>query len=388
MVVVIISTAMKKILLSLLLIAVVPTCHGQKKIKTAKSPVAWQYTIAPERPLSENLKHYAITIDTDMDPLDDWDEINLRIRFSGKDSEQQRELFAAARNDTTYAWSKKYMELKQYPLARTSFNPDFFIKLTTDHFEMENVQLDVDYSDQESVLGKINVTARLEVRDSEDRILMDDQIVYLLDDRDGPTNLLRLRHLFFNPSFKLKFKMTKKPEKRKKLLEKKVAKFEAGILEFFMEEAGRRLANQFITQQLDAYTAIFSIKDKSFEQHNIHVEEVSKSINSLTAISKKKRKTIDEIKPILKSAIQYWQQELPETTNPTLQDIYNINIAAASLIISDMMAAKLHISNIPELEELGKKTIWEGSFTYYLKGLASAIDIKEKYAERALIYQF
>nr|WP_299068469.1 hypothetical protein [uncultured Allomuricauda sp.] len=372
----------------LFLLCVLPLfCMGQKKIKLTKAPVAWTYEISPSTPLDESLRTFSATVNTKLDPMDFWDDINWAMQMGEMDLEERARLRRQAAKDTIAKWSKQYL-LNSRPFVWVKTNPDFYVELSTDTFKMEHVQLDVDYSNPESIMGEINVAARLLVKTAQDEVLLDKEIRYYIDDKDGLTNKLRLRHLVFNPSFKVKYKMTKKPEKKRKLLEKRIKKYEADILEYFIQEAGRILKEHYLVQQVNAYSAMFGVKSKDYEALNDANEIAKKSINSLSALSKKKRKLLSEIKPDLEYARDYWTDKLTRTTDPTIQNALNANLSAVLLILGDIEAAKFHIKNIPEYEELGSKTIWDGSFTYYLQGLANAIAIKEQYGVRAQLHKY
>ncbi|MFD2098484.1 hypothetical protein [Flagellimonas iocasae] len=377
---------MKRILFTLAIIAPF-LCFGQQKIKTIKNPVGWTYEVAPQTPLSENLKTYTIDVKTNLNPMDADDETAWSMQVDESDYKVREKLRQEAIQDTLANWSERYLALHQQPYVESSANPDFTIVLQTETFQVENTQLDVDYDDDESVLCKINATARIIVKTSEGNILLDEQMVYLLDDTDGKTPFFKLKQFLLNPVFKLKFKLKKKPEKKRELLERKLEKLEAFALEYFFKEGGSILKNHFLTQTFNAYGATFGVKNKEYEKITEYAENVKSDINSLSAFSKKKRQSHDQIKPSLTSAIVDWQTELVKIGEPEMQDILNYNIALASLILEDMDAVKLHISNIPEYEALDKKTIFEGSFTYYLRGLADALELKEKYGPRAVIYQ-
>lgn len=377
---------MKKSML-VLLVSIPMICLAQKKIKIKKDPVAWSYEINPENPLNKDLKTYKVIVDTKLDPMDYWDEINWRLSIREQDVLKRRKLYDEAVRDTIKEWTNKYLDLNEHPFVRSSPS-DFTVKLSTNQFSVENIQTEVDYSNPESILGEVDVAARLTVSTAHGEMLLDREIKFYIDDPDGPTTHFKLKHLVVNPTFKLKLKMTKKPEKRKKLLEKRVKRFEADILEFFMEEAGSIIKNQYLPQYIDAYTGIFSVKNKGHEKLNEVNITARTAINSLSALSKKKRRTMEQIKPDLEYARDYYTDKLTRTTNPNIQNTLNANLATVLLILGDVESAKFQIRNIPEFAELDKKTIWEGGFTYYLRGLADAISIKEKYGERAQLRQY
>ncbi|WP_420322701.1 hypothetical protein [Flagellimonas sp.] len=362
-------------------------CGAQKKIKTIKSPVGWYYQIAPEAPLADNLKNYQIKVKTDLDPMDFWDEVNWSIQVNEKDPLKRRAKYESDVQDTINKWADNYLALKDMSYTRSN-PPDFTITLHTDQFTMENVQTDIDYSDQESLLGEINVSANLKVETSKKEVLLDIDIPYYIDDENGQTKSLRLKHFAVNPSFKLKLKMTKKPEKREKLLKKRIKRFEADILEYFMQEAGKILRSKYLSQQERVISCLFGIKSKEYDALNTVGENTETAINSLSALSKKKRKTLEEITPDLHNARDFYTEALTKATDPDVQDILNLNLATMLLLLNDVDAAKFQIQNIPELQELGTKTIWEGSFTFYLQVLDQAIALKQKYKDRATIHEF
>ncbi|WP_036385225.1 hypothetical protein [Muricauda sp. MAR_2010_75] len=377
---------MKKIILAILFITSL-LAIGQKKIKTKTNPVGWSYTIAPLINLPDETKTYSIAVETDLDPMDFWDELNWNMQVSEKNSEKRQLLYQQAVQDTLNKWTENYLELSGSTFNRTNSSPDFIITLVTDTFTMDSIPEIMDYSDSDAVLGEINVSATLTVRTSQGETILEENIPFYIDDPEGPTSTLQLRHFVLNPAFKLKLKLTKKPEKRRRLLTNRIKRFEADILETFMQRAGDLLKDNFLYQNRTAYGAMFSFKDKEYDEFNEHAETVQESINSLSALSKKKRKTLDEIRPALESAVVLWQQELPKSDYPDVQDALNANIALTSLLLNDMIAAKLHFSNIPDTENLEREMMVAGSSNYYLKGLQDAIVVKELSGDRAQVYQ-
>ncbi len=360
---------------------------AQKKIKTKTAPVGWSYTITPLINLPDEIKTYSIAVETDLDPMDFWDELNWNMQVSEKNSEKRQLLYQQAIQDTLNKWTENYLELTDAKFNQTNSSPDLTITLVTDTFTMDSIPEVLDYSNQDAVLGEINVSATLTVRTSQGETILEEKIPFYIDDPEGPTSTLRLRHFVLNPAFKLKLKLTKKPEKRRRLLTNRIKRFEADILETFMQKAGGLLKDNFLYQNKTAYGAMFIFKDKEFDQFNEHAETVGEAINALSAFSKKKRKTLDEIRPALESAIMFWQQELPKSNHPDVQDALNANIALTSLLLNDMIATKLHFSNIPNTERLESEMMVTGSSNYYLKGLQDAILVKEQSGDRAQVYQ-
>ncbi|MEX0315833.1 MAG: hypothetical protein AB3N18_16765 [Allomuricauda sp.] len=376
-----------KVCISMLVLLVTITGFGQKKIKITKNPVAWSYQISPKDALPEGFRNYALYVETDLDPMTFWGEIDWRIQHSNIDRAKKERLLQLAKQDTINKWVDRHMALRYPNYVRTK-PTEFTITLNTDQFSVDSLNTDIDYEDQESLLGIVNVSARLTLELANGSLLLDEEIPYYIDGDNGPTKELRLKHFILNPSFKLKFKMTKKPEKKKKLLAKRIKKFEADILEFYIRQAGKILKDHYQNQKISAYSAIFGIKNKGFEALNDAVDIAQGSINSLSALSKKKRKTFDQVKPDLEYARDYFLDKLSRTDDPKVQGILNANLATLLLLLNDIEAARLHLQKIPEFHELESKIIWEGSFTYYLQQLGKAIKIKEKYKDRAQLQSF
>nr|WP_299173531.1 hypothetical protein [uncultured Allomuricauda sp.] len=352
-----------------------------------KKPVAWSYQIASKSALPEGFKNYSIHINTDLDPMSFWAEIDWRMQYPNIDRHEKERLLRLAKQDTINKWSDTHMAMP-YPKYIRDSSPDFTITLTTDQFSVDNLNTDIDFGNQESLLGEINISANLLVKTSEGVELLNEDIRYFIDDANGPTTSLRWKHFIVNPSFKLKFKMTKKREKRKKLLTKRVKKFEADILQYFIVEAGRILKDNYQTQTLDAFSSLFGVKSKDCNALNDASDIAKTAINSLSAFSRKKRKTLNEVKPDLEYARDYFTDKLTRTTDPTIQNALNANLATILLLLGDTESAKFQIQNIPEIHELKTKTIWEGSFTYYLQGITDALALKEQYGNRVTIYEY
>ncbi|WP_136465717.1 hypothetical protein [Flagellimonas onchidii] len=371
-----------RIFISTLILLITATGFGQKKIKITKNPVAWSYQITPKALLPDELRNYAIHVETDLDPMTFWGEIDWRLQHASMERSKKERLLELAKQDTINKWVDNHMVLRYPDYVRTK-PTEFTITLNTDQFSVDSLNTNIDYEDQESLLGIVNVSARLTLELADGSILLDQEIPYYIDDFDGPTKELRLKHLILNPSFKLKFKMTKKPEKKKKLLAKRIKKFDADILEYYIRQAGKILKDEYQNQKINAYSAVFGIKNKGFEALNDATEIAQSSINALSALSKKKRKTFDQVKPDLEYARDYFSDKLSRTDHPKVQSILNANLATVHLLLNDVETAKLHLQKVPEFHELNSKTIWEGSFAYYLQELGKAIKIKEKYLGRA-----
>nr|WP_299385429.1 hypothetical protein [Allomuricauda sp.] len=374
----------------LLLLVFIPfLCYSQKKIKPIKNAVVWSYLIEPKSPLPEQLLSYDIQVKTTLDPMDYWDRINWSVQIGDVEHHRKEELRKQAIADTIRKWSLAHLALERPYLERNN-NPDFSIVLETDAFSLDNLQLveKEDYSDPETVLGEINISARLTVVTQANEVLLDEQLKYYIDDLDGSqTTLLKVGHFMVNPSFKLKFRATKKPEKKRKLLEKRLLRYQADILEYFVEEAGKILKDHYLPQKQSAYAATYGIKNKGHEALNEASEDTKRAILALSSFSKKKRKSWEQVKPQLETAMGYWKDKLQRTTDQEIQKYLHANLSLGALLLNDHKAAQAYLEKVPEYKDLDNKGFFTGSFIYYLKGLKEALSIKERANERVRIYQ-
>jgi len=359
---------------------------GQKKVKAYSNPIGWTYEIGAVTPIDEDLQKNKVVVITEMDPNDFWERVDWGMSVMEKDDEKRRQLYKKAVQDTITKWGTKYLAITKHPYIETRVNPDFTITLDTDPFEAQNVQLDIDYDDQESVICQLDISARLTVRTADGEVLLDEKIVYLIDDGDTQSNQLKLKHFMLNPAFKAKFRLTKRPEKKKELIERKIERFDADILEYFFVESEEVIQERLIGKYIKAYAAIFGTKDKSFAAFNSMGKSVSSAINSLNAFSKKKRKTLDQIIPEPNAAVAYWEDFCKSTNNQEVQFFANANISTVSLFLGNVEKAKSHLVLVPESKELGSSTLFEGTYKYFLKGISNAIVAKDEYKERANIW--
>ncbi|MDN5204008.1 hypothetical protein QQ008_21635 [Fulvivirgaceae bacterium BMA10] len=375
-----------KIFLLLGCLVVGTFCFGQKT-KLNKNPIGWSYDVEPKKALNPSLQRYRITVKTDLDPLSSSDETALYSHTARMDYKEKEEFYKKVGQDTIRKWSSDMLALKSQPFVENSSNPDFTISLITYDFKIDNPQLDIDYSDTESIVGEIKVTARLLVETAGGEYLLDEQLRYtIMEGTDEETVYLKLKHFLLDPTFKTKWKLTKKPEKKRKILERKLNKIQSVALKFFFEQSEEILRDNFLTNRVNAYSAIFGVKDKAYSKLNETGVEVSNAINSLSAFSKKKRQTLEQIKPTLESAVVEWKKLLEEISNPEIQKAINSNIATTSLILADMSSARTHLDLVPESKDEGKDFLFEGSFKYYVKGLADAVHLVETFQERSTIY--
>nr|WP_299345770.1 hypothetical protein [Allomuricauda sp.] len=359
-------------------------CHAQKKIKPIKNPVGWSYMIAPKTPLDKEMTTYEIIVDSHLNPMDWWDEISWSAQVSEKDSYERRRLYQQAISDTLNVWADKYMAFKKYPYRKNTDSPDITITLKTEEYKVENVQLEVDFSDLESAICEVIATARLTVIDRVGNVLLDTPLVFYADEEKKST-FLPLRHFMLNPVFKMKYNLKKKPEKKRKLLNKKLDKYESDVLEYFYIKSGEILREHFLEQQKTVYAATFGVKNKGHEALNDASESAKQAINALSALSKKKRKSFEEVKSEIQISLGYWKDKLDRTTDMEIRKFIHANLSLGYLLMNDLESAKKYLNQIPEFETLHKKTLFEGGFNYYLKGVSEAIAIKDKYGDLATI---
>ncbi len=347
--------------------------------------MGWSYTIAPKTPLDKSLTKYDILIDSHLGPMDWWDEISWKSQANIKDYGKQEQLFQEAVSDTLDAWATKHMAFNKYPFIKTSNNPDFIITLKTEEYAVENVQTEVDFSDLESVICTVKATAQLTVSSTSGDILLNELITYYVDE-ENKSSQLPISHFMLNPVFQMKYNMKKKPEKKRKLLNRKLKRYEANVLEYFYVKSGEILKEHFLEQQKTVYAATYGVKNKGHEALNDASESAKKTINALSAFSKKKRKTLEEIQPEIEISMEYWQDKLERTTDLEIRKLLCANLSLGNLIMGNIEEAKKCLEQVPEYSTLEKKTLFEGGFNYYLSGLSKAIATKEQYGSLAQIH--
>ncbi|PRX54715.1 hypothetical protein [Flagellimonas meridianipacifica] len=357
---------------------------AQKKIKPIKNPVSWSYTIAPKTPLSQNISTYDILVDSNLSPMDWWDEISWNAKSKEGDLQERDRLFQEAISDTLDTWAKKYMEFNQSPYSRTNQNPDITITLKTLYYKIENLQSDIDFSDKESIICQIDATASLTVVTRYKDTLLSYPITFYVDEKEKSTSL-PIGHFLQNPIFKMKYNLKKNPQKKLKLLGKKLVKYEADVLEFFYKKSGEILREHFLKQNKTVYSAIFGIKNKGHEALNDACYSAKTAINTLSAGSKKKKRNHQEIKPEIEICLNYWQDKLDRTSNPEIQKIIFANLSLGHLLMDNLEESKKYLSQIAEFENLPNRILLHEEFNYYLIGLAEAIETKERYGELAQI---
>ncbi|MEL7270640.1 MAG: hypothetical protein AAGL34_13790 [Bacteroidota bacterium] len=371
-----------RILACTVILGLTPTfLAAQKKIKPIKNPVAWTYSVQPKNPLEVNLKTYQIKVKTDLDPMDWGEEVGIYSALGTMDSRKKNLVIQEAKQDTLRVWTDRYIALKKQPYARTHHNPDFTITLTTETYKVENVQLDVDFSDMESAICNVNARARL----TEGSVVLDENIPYYVDEEEKST-LLPIRMFMLNPVFKLKYNLKKKPEKKKAQLQRKLEKYESVVLRYFYEKTGQILKEQFLGQTIAVYAATFGIKNKGHEALNETCEVLKRDINALSALSKKKRKSLADIQPDIMDTIDYCEDKLSRTESPEISKYLHANLSLGYLLANQLEKAKTHLQTIPEYETIHEKTLFQGGFDYYLSGLDAAINTKEKYQGLATIH--
>ncbi|WP_435622540.1 hypothetical protein [Flagellimonas sp.] len=371
------------VLLGFLLLVVVWGSFAQKKVKPIKNPVGWSYTIAPKIPLEPGLSSYDFIVDTQLSPMDWWDEISWHARVGEKDPIKREILFKQAITDTLEAWGQMHLRLSS-PYKRQAIYPDFTITLTTKKYNIENVQAQVDFNDLESAICEIEATASLRVVTNEGKIILDESLTYYVDEENQSTQL-SIRHFMLNPVFRMKFNLLKRPEKRRKLLLRKLKKYESYVLKYFYAKSGEILKSHFLKQKKTMYAATFGVKNKGHEALNDASNMAKTAINALSALNQNKKRNYQKIKSEIEISLSYWEDKLERTSNPEIQKILYANLSLGHLLMEDLDKAKACLHQIPESKTLQKTTVFHGGFDYYLTGLSEAIATKEKYGELAQI---
>ena len=162
-----------------------------------------------------------------------------------------------------------------------------------------------------------------------------------------------------------------------------MSKIEGIVLEDLVLGAQETLKMNFLSSREDFQCAVYGIKDKQYEALNETAENVKTAINSIGAMSKKKRKTVEQVEPVLTEALIEWKKIIKESNNPVVQKYMNANISLVALILGDVESSKEHFNKIPEAENIDTSGIVSGSFKFYVKDLSNAIKIKEKYGDFA-----
>ena len=357
--------------------------YAQKKVKPIKNPVGWSYTIAPKTPLEPGLSSYDFIVDTQLSPMDWWDEIYWHARVAEKDPIKKEILFKQAITDTLEAWVQKHLRLSP-SYKRQTIHPDFRITLTTEEYSIENVQAQVDFNDLESPICEIRATARLRVITKDGKIILDQPLTYYVDEEKQST-LLSIRHFMLNPVFQMKYNLMKKPEKRRKLVLRKLKRYESYVLEYFYVKSGEIIKSHFMEQKKTVYAATFGVKNRGHEALNDASDTAETAINALSALNKRKKKTYKDLKPEIEIALSYWEDKLERTSNPEIQKFLYANLSLGHLLMDNVVKAKACLQQIPESDTLQKTTVFKGDFDYYLTGLSRAIVVKEMHGELAQI---
>ncbi len=355
---------MKKLILVLALS--LPLFSFAQRVKFIKNPAVWYYDVAPQKPLDKTWKTNRAIVETTLTPNDDEGDPATTLK----------------------QWTKKYLLITQYPYREDKKAPDFTIKLEANTYKIEKMQLDFDYSDKEQPLCELNATARLTVTSKDGQTLLDQQIPFLIDYNDGDSKQVKLSLFFLDPGFKLQFRLTKKAEKRKRLLKKKLDSYQSDVLQYFMMESQKLIEGHFLEQKITCSSAILGIKGRQYKAFSELSKSISKSINRLSSLSKKKRKTLADIKPELEKGMNRWKAELEKASNPKVKQVMYHNMAVVSLLLGDVTKAKEYVKKIPEYKQLKKSWKVSGSYKAYLRGLVDAIKVKKRYTERATLAKY
>ena len=366
-----------------LLIVISQFSYGQK-VKPVKEFSGWSIQTVPKVDLGSDVKINSATINSPMSPLSYDDLLKFKSKTIGNNAEKKEKYLKKAGEDTLAVWAEKYLVLDREPFRRKGKDQyaDILTTFTTSEFSVENINFDLDYSNPESVVCILNTTGTLIVTTNQGDVLLDTPIKYINRFQNANSNELKLKDLGSKY-----FSEKKSVEKKREMLENKMSRIEGIVLEDLVLEAQDVLKVNFLRSREDYQCAVYGIKDKQYEALNKTAENVKDVIGSIGAMSKKKRRTVKQVEPILKEALLVWNKVIKESSNPEIQKYMNANIVLVSLILGDLDSSKKHFDKIPEAKNIDSSGIMSGSFKFYVKELSKAIKVKEKYGDFAQTFE-
>lgn len=77
-------------------------------------------------------------------------------------------------------------------------------------------------------------------------------------------------------------------------------------------------------------------------------EAAADAVNATTAISKKKRMPVEEVKSVLTKQIEIWRENLQTATSDEMKDYLNYNLAFAYFIMEDKVSAAEYLSSVQQ----------------------------------------
>ncbi|MCF6359796.1 MAG: hypothetical protein L3J29_03445 [Cyclobacteriaceae bacterium] len=371
--------------LSIIIIFSASAVYGQK-VKSITNFTSWSINVKPRVKLDDSKKITAATIKTPIIPLSANDLRKFKMNTLLDDNGRKTKYFEKIINDTLNAWAGKYLVLQggNFKAKGADDFANLKILLTTSEYNIKNVNFDLDYSDSESVVCIIDVSGTVLVKSTLGDVYLDAPVKFKIDHFEGKdSNQLKLSDLG------AKYSSDKKSvEKKREMLMKKMDKYESYVLKDLVIETQELLRMSFFSSRVDYNVAIFGIKDKKYASINLTAEKVSKEIKLLSSLSKKKRKTLEQIRPSLVSAVNDWIAAAEDTENIEIQKFFYANISLVSAILEDFESTKMYFDKIPEAKNISTSGIVSNTFKYYVKILFDVLETKEKYGSFTETFEY
>ncbi|UOY05806.1 hypothetical protein L0P88_17925 [Muricauda sp. SCSIO 64092] len=293
---------------TILLLVLTPLLTFGQKIKSKKNPIAWSYYIVPENPLGPDIK--TIELNQDLRGLtsiefNQWKKslpANQRNIYSG-DEEYNRLLtkWSFANRDSTRRWVKRSFNFVNYQVVDS--DADLQIELSNDGIRLINIRENIDFQNNQSIVGELDISLLLSVKKA-DQLVYEKSINYFFNE-EGP-NYIKLDDI---PAKKLKEVL----EDKDKSKDRKVRSIqrlipdnnEPLIKKELIKQARETFDANFFGNKISFPGAVYTFKNKEYSEFNEVAEKVYAEIKSLYALSKKKRKSFEEVRPTLESAMTF-----------------------------------------------------------------------------------
>ncbi len=321
---------MKKTI-ALLLSLVCLAAYGQK---ASKKTLTIRCTIAPATPLPKSLIYFNSFIETSLDPLSGEDELSIT-------DEAQR---ARAKQAKLKALETENLSLTSGGYVQGSDNADWTVAFYASDLKTTfvNEKPFGELAKDESVF-KYALTANVVVSDKTGQKIFEKVLATPTEERAVTKEMLML-----NPTFALKMKLTKSPEKQKKLVDAFMTKREHHVLTAALSRAKEALMGQFFAQAREINLSIFSVKGKGFEEIDAVNEKLFDAYLKFNAFNRKKRLPKADLDAVMTEAIGVWNKE---NTNPIDEQATKglaLNSAFASTWLNNIEAAKTYLAKVPE----------------------------------------
>jgi len=372
-------------LLAILIIFSASAVYGQK-VKSIKNFTSWSIQVKPRVILDNSEKFTTSIIKTSIMPLSADDLRKFKRNTLLDEKGRKTKYFDKIVQDTLKAWADKYLVLhgENFKVRGEDNFANVRITLTTSDYNIKNVNFDLDYSNPESVVCVIDVSGTVLVESTQGDVYLEAPVKFKIDHFEGKdSNQLKLDDLG------AKYSSDKKSvEKKKEMLMEKMDKYESYVLKDLIIETQELLRMSFFSSRVDYNIAIFGIKDKKYTSLNLTAEKVSKDIKLLSSLSKKKKRTLEQIRPSLVSAVNDWIAAAENTKNIEVQKHFYANISLVSAILEDFESTKIYFDKIPEAKNISTSGIVSGTFKYYVKILFDVLETKEKYGDFTETFEY